>query len=76
MEFPFDQHRRLSQSRLCRVLFVETTGNARDREFTRHSPELGIVPEEMGSYEFADSGTSAGLLAGQFDGTSVDRRSQ
>src|SRR5450755_4631335 len=31
------------------------------------------VPEGMRSYGFADSGTSAGLLAGQFDGTSVDR---
>src|SRR5215470_18624198 len=41
-----------SRPRLCRVLYPETGGNAGTAEFTRHSPELGIVAQGMGRYRF------------------------
>src|SRR5437764_5430066 len=34
--------------RLCRVLSLEAAENTGRGEFTRHSPELGIVAEPMG----------------------------
>src|SRR6476659_5443799 len=33
--------------RLCRVLSLEEAENTGHGEFTRHSPELGIVPKAM-----------------------------
>src|SRR6266566_6483421 len=38
-----------SHLKLCRALSAETRENQEDGEFTRHSPELGIVSEAMGA---------------------------
>src|ERR1039458_8866344 len=45
-----------SRLRLCRALPSETAERAGARRFTRHSPELGIVPEQMRMNGLGDAG--------------------
>src|SRR5712692_1536796 len=44
-----------SRRRLCRVLSSETGEKARAKEFTRHSPELGIVSQRVRAHAFVDA---------------------
>src|SRR5258708_2261231 len=50
--------------RLCRVLSLEEAENTGRGEFTRHSPELGIVSQSVRVDAFVDSRPFGGLLHG------------
>src|ERR1035438_418438 len=50
---------------LCRVLSAETGVNQGASEFTRHSPELGIVAKSVDGDPLGEVGAQGGFARGQ-----------